>query len=41
MGRLERKSLGEPDEVRELPLLTVNLLQVGSLSIGYGKVQPG
>lgn len=41
MGRIERKSLSEPDEVRELPLLTVNLLQIGSLTIGYGKVQPG
>ncbi|CAN5618039.1 hypothetical protein BH23CHL8_BH23CHL8_21070 [soil metagenome] len=41
MGRIERKSLDEPDEVRELPLLTVNLLRVGSLAVGLGTVQPG
>ncbi len=41
MGRIERKSLHEPDEVRELPGLTLNLLRVGSLTLGYGVVRPG
>ena len=41
MPRIERKSLDQPDEVRELPLLRANLLQVGSLKIGHGTLQPG
>ncbi len=41
MGRIVRKSLNAPDEVRDLPRLTLNLLRVGSLSIGRGTVQPG
>ena len=41
MGRIERKSVHEPDEVRELPAITLNLLRVGSLALGYATVQPG
>jgi class 3 adenylate cyclase len=41
MGRIERKSVLEPDELRELPGLTLNLLRVGSLALGYGIVHPG
>lgn len=41
MSRIERRSLDDPDELRNWPLLTVNFLSLGSLSIGYGTVQPG
>lgn len=41
MGRIQHKSVYEPDEVRELPAITLNLLRVGSLALGYGIVQPG
>lgn len=41
MGRIVRKSLNEPDEVRGLPMMTLNLLRVGPLTIGHGVVQPG
>ena len=41
MGRIQRKSLNEPDELRELPHLTLNILRVGSLTVGYGIVHPG
>ena len=43
MGRIQRKNLGEPDDVRHLgmPDTTVNILRVGSLTVGYGRVQPG
>jgi class 3 adenylate cyclase len=41
MGRIEHKSVHEPDEVRELPAIVLNLLRVGSLALGYATVQPG
>jgi len=41
MGRIERKSLNAPDEIRELPMMSLALLRVGSLTVGYGQVQPG
>ena len=41
MGRIERKRFDAPDEIRELPLLTLNLVRVGSLTIGLGRVEPG
>lgn len=43
MGRIQRKNLNEPDDVRHLgtPDATVNILRVGSLTVGYGRVQPG
>ena len=40
MGRIEHKRLDAPDEVLELPRLTVNLVRVGSLTVGLGTVQP-
>lgn len=40
MSRIQRKSLNEPDEVRELPGVTLNLLRVGSLAVGYATVVP-
>jgi class 3 adenylate cyclase len=41
MGRIQHKSLNAPDETRELPMLSLGLLRVGSLTVGYGQVQPG
>ena len=41
LPRIEHKSVHEPDEVRELPAITLNLLRVGSLALGYATVQPG
>lgn len=43
MGRIQRKRLTEPDDVRQLgmPGSIVNILRVGSLTVGYGQVQPG
>jgi class 3 adenylate cyclase len=41
MGRIQRKRLDRPDDVLELPRLSVNIVRVGSLTIGLGTVQPG
>ena len=43
MAHIERRNLNEPDDVRHLgtPLSTVNILRVGSLTVGLGRVQPG
>ena len=41
MSRIQRKSVTDPDEVIDLPLMTVNLVRVGSLTLGYGMGQPG
>jgi len=41
MARIERKRLDNPDERRELPLLTMAFVRVGSLAVGRGTVQPG
>ena len=41
MGRIEHKSLNAPDEIRELLMMSLGLLRVGSLTVGYGQVQPG
>ena len=43
MGRIQRKSFNQPDDVRQLgtPQSTVNILRIGSLTVGYGQVQPG
>ena len=41
MGRIEHKRLDAPDEVRELQRLTVNIVRVGSLTVGLGTVEPG
>jgi class 3 adenylate cyclase len=41
MGAIRRRSFEEPDEVRDLPGLTVSLAHIGSNRIGRGVVQPG
>jgi class 3 adenylate cyclase len=41
MGRVQHKSFDKPDEVRELPFMSLSLLQVGSLAVGLGRVEPG
>jgi class 3 adenylate cyclase len=41
MGRITHRNLDEPVEVLEFPLLRVNLVRVGSLTIGRGIVEPG
>ena len=41
MGRIQRKRLDRPDDVLKLPRLTVNIVRVGSLTIGLGTVEPG
>lgn len=41
MSRIEHKSLYTPDEVREFPRMQLNLLRIGSLMIGLGRVEPG
>lgn len=41
MGRVQHKSFDKPDEVRELPFMSLSLLEVGSLAVGLGRVEPG
>lgn len=41
MGRVQHKSFDKPDEVRELPFMSLSLMQVGSLAVGLGRVEPG
>ena len=41
MGRIERKSLDQADEVRALPLATLRLVRVGSLMLGLARLEPG
>ena len=41
MGRIAHRNLDTPDEVLEFPRLRVNLVRVGSLTIGRGIVEPG
>jgi class 3 adenylate cyclase len=41
MGRITHRNLDTPDEVLEFPRLRVNLVRVGSLTIGRGIVEPG
>ena len=41
MGAIRRKSFDDPDGIRDLPLLTVSLANIGSHTIGRGVVQPG
>ena len=40
-GRIERKSVFAADQVRQLPAITLNLLRVGSLDLGYATLEPG
>ena len=41
MGAIRRKSFNDPDGLREFPLMTVSLANIGSNVIGRGVVQPG
>jgi len=41
MGQIAHRNLDTPDEVLEFPRLRVNLVRVGSLTIGRGIVEPG
>lgn len=41
MGRVVRKRLDHADEVRELPHATLNLVRIGSLMLGLGRLEPG
>lgn len=41
MGTIRRKSLNEPDAVRDLPLALIRVARIGSHTIGYGVEQPG
>ena len=41
MGRVTRVNLHDPDNVKELPGVTLHLATVGPLTIGKGVVQPG
>lgn len=41
MGRIKHQSLDDPDEVRSLPLWSLGLIRLGSLTLGIGKVEPG
>jgi class 3 adenylate cyclase len=41
MGRIAHRNLDAPHEVLEFPRLRVNLVRVGSLTIGRGIVEPG
>jgi class 3 adenylate cyclase len=41
MGQVQRKRLDTPDEVLDIPSLKVNIVRVGSLTIGLGTVEPG
>jgi class 3 adenylate cyclase len=41
MGRIGRKSFETPDELREMPLASLRLLTLGSLTVGMGRVEPG
>lgn len=40
-GRVTHKHFDRPDEVREVPGLTLRLMRVGSLTVGLGTAQPG
>ena len=41
MGRIQHKSLNEPDQAREFQLMNLDIVQVRSLTVGRGTVQPG
>ena len=41
MSSIRRTNFANPDELRELPQLTVSLAHIGSYTIGRGVVQPG
>ncbi len=41
MGAIRRKSLNDPEGIRELPLAVIRIASIGSHTIGYGVEQPG
>lgn len=41
MGAIRRKSLNDPDAIRDLPLAVIRIARIGSHTIGYGVEQPG
>src|SRR5687768_5513757 len=41
MSAIRRKSLNDPDAMRELPLAEIRIASIGSHTIGYGVEQPG
>jgi class 3 adenylate cyclase len=40
-GAIQRKSLDAPDDIRRFPLGVVNLVHLGSVTMGRGVLQPG
>jgi class 3 adenylate cyclase len=41
MGHVTRKNLNDPDEIRDFPLLALQLTKVGPLTVGRGRLEPG
>ncbi len=41
MGAIRRKSLNDPDALRDLPLAEIRIARIGPHTIGYGVEQPG
>jgi class 3 adenylate cyclase len=41
VGAIRRKSLDDPDAIRDLPLAGIRIVRIGSHTIGYGVEQPG
>jgi class 3 adenylate cyclase len=41
MGSIRRKTLDDPDAIRDLPLALIRIVRIGSHTIGYGVEQPG
>jgi class 3 adenylate cyclase len=41
VGAIRRKSLDDPDAIREWPLALIRIIRIGSHTIGYGVQQPG
>ena len=41
MRQVKRKSFETPDELREMPLASLRLITLGSLTVGLGRVEPG
>ncbi len=41
MGAIRKKSLAQPDLKNEMPHSTLSIVRIGSLTLGFGVVQPG
>ncbi len=41
MGAIRKKSLGQPDVRHDMPHSTISIVRIGSLTLGYGVVEPG